>query len=285
MDELVSLDGVLPPASTYKYPLPAIGYDDISLAYQRVYGPHIDKFLETQWFNHRGLHYVLQDARLCEQFATLVARFNISQQDPGYDQAKAATQSLEASVIWSIMSMARRVAGSPDPSSGQISAEDINGGVLDAATRVEVLENMLLGQHLDSEMPRSTENSRNGAGLQVQLQEREREFWRLMHKFLTIRDDEASASHELDATLKDARNFLDVKENRDVIYSIAVVRLHGGRENLDSLSHQNNGGGTGQDKNLTLAKDFLEKQAAGKGTTQVVQRICGMAARAWTLPR
>ncbi|KAI4167058.1 MAG: hypothetical protein LQ343_007523 [Gyalolechia ehrenbergii] len=285
LDELVALDGVPPPAPTITYPLPPIGYDDLSLAYRRVYGPHIDKFLETQWFSNRGLHYVLQDARLCERFATLVARFSISQQDPGYDQAKAATQSLEASVIWSIMSIARRVAGTPDPSSGQISAEEINGGVLDAARRVEVLENMLLGQHLDSEAPTNTENSRNGAGLQVQLQEREREFWRLMHKFLTIRDDEASASHELDATLKDARNFLDVKENRDVIYSIALVRLHGGRENLENLSNQNNGGGNTQDKNLTLAKDFLEKQAAGKGTTQVVQRICGMAVRAWTLPR
>ncbi|KAL8936219.1 MAG: hypothetical protein Q9211_004289 [Gyalolechia sp. 1 TL-2023] len=285
MDDLVALDGVPPPAPTISYPLPPVGYDDVCLAYRRVYGPHIDKFLETQWFNNRGLHYVLQDARLCERFATLVARFNIGQQDPGYDQAKAATQSLEASVIWSIMSIARRVADSPDPSSGQISAEEIHGGVLDAARRVEILENMLLGQHLDSEAPTSTESSRNGAGLQVQLQEREREFWRLMHRFLTIRDDEASASHELDATLKDARNFLDVKENRDVIYSIALVRLHGGRENLETLSNQNSGGSNMQDKNLTLAKDFLEKQAAGKGTTQVVQRICGMAVRAWTLPR
>lgn len=285
IDELISLDGVPPPASTTTYPLSTIGFDDISVAYQRVYGPHIDKFLETQWFNLRGLHYVLQDARLCEQFATLVTRFNITPQDPGYEQAKAATQSLEASVIWSIMSIARRVAGTPDPSSGQISVEEINRGVLDAAKRVEVLENMLLGQHLDNEAPTSTENSRNGEGLQVQLQKRERDFWRLMHKFLTIRDDEASASHELDATLKEARNFLDVRENRDVIYSIAVVRLYGGRENLDSLSNQNNGGGTGQDKGLAVAKDFLEKEAAGKGTTQVVQRICGMAIRAWTLPR
>lgn len=285
MDELIALDGVPPPPSTITHPLPPIAYEDVSLAYRRVYGPQIDKFLETQWFNNHGLNYVLQDTRLCERFATLVARFNISSQDPAYDQSKPGTESLEASVIWSVMSIARRVAGSTDPSTGQISTEEGNGGVLDAAKRVEILENLLLGQHLDSEAPSNIENTRNGAGLQVQLHEREREFWRLMHKFLTIHDDEASASHELDATLKDVRNFLDVKENRDVIYSVAVVRLHGGRENLENLSNQNNGEGNTQDKGLAMAKDFLQKQAAGKGTTQVVQRICGMAVRAWTLPR
>ncbi|KAL8831132.1 MAG: hypothetical protein Q9170_005434 [Blastenia crenularia] len=285
MDELVALNGVPPPASTITQPLPPVCYEDISLAYRRVYGPHIDKILETQWFSSRGLHYVLQDARLCERFATLVARFNISPQDPAYEQSLPATHSLEASIIWSIMSIARHVGGGKDASTGRVSAEEIGGGVLDAAGRVEILENLLLGQHLESEAPSTTENMRNGSGLQVQLHEREREFWRLMRKFLTIHDDEASASHELDATLKDARNYLDVKENRDVIYSIALVRLHGGRENLEHLSHANNGGGNTQDKGLALAKGFLEDEAGPRGTTQVVQRICGMAVRAWTLPR
>ena len=285
IDELTAIGGVPAPAPTIIQPLPPIAYEDISLAYRRVYGPSIDKFLETSWFNDRGLNYVLQDARLCERFATLVARFNITQQDPGYAQAQPATESLEANVIWSIMTIAWRVAGSTDPSNGQPSIEEANRGVMDAAKRVEILENLLLGQHLDSEAPVISDIPKNGVGLRVQLHEREHIFWRLIHKFLTIRDDEASASNELDATLKDARNFLDVKENRDVIYSIATVRLYGGRENLENLSNQNNGGSNTQDKGVALAKDFLEKQAGGKGTTQVVQRICGMAIRAWSLPR
>ncbi|KAL9604512.1 MAG: hypothetical protein Q9219_000477 [cf. Caloplaca sp. 3 TL-2023] len=282
--ELLAINGVPPPDSTVTQPLPPVAYEDLSLAYRSVYSIQIDKFLETQWFSSRGLVYVLQDARLCERFATLVTRFTINDQEPAYLREKPITDSLEAEVIWSIMSIAPRIAGNMD-SPNQISSEDLHGGVLDAARRVETLENLLLGQHLDVEAPSGAEVTRNGTGLQVQLHEREREFWRLMQKFLTIHDDEASASNELDATLKDARNFLDMKENRDVTYSIALVRLYGGRENLENLSNPNNGGSTTQDKGLGLAKNFLEGQAAGKGTNQVVQRICGMAVRAWTLPR
>ncbi|KAL9009978.1 MAG: hypothetical protein Q9173_005039 [Seirophora scorigena] len=272
IDDLIAINGVPLPALTVTSPLLENHYQSLTTAYQQVYGPHIDKFLETQWFVNRGLESVLQDARLCERLATLVARFNIDPQTEAFSQALPATQSLEASVIWSIMGIARRVAS-------QNRQEDINSGVLDAAKRVETLESMLLGQYLHSEPPPKPE-SINGTGLQAQLSQREREFWRLMHKFLTIRDDEASASHELDETLAGARACLDVKENRDVIYSIALVRLHGGRENL-----QNTEGGSIQDKDLGKAKMFLREEAEGKGNTQVIQRICGMAMRAWTLPR
>ncbi|KAI4140477.1 MAG: hypothetical protein LQ341_003828 [Variospora aurantia] len=272
IDDLIAINGVPLPALTVTQPLLENHYQSLTTAYQQVYGPHIDKFLETQWFVNRGLEYVLQDARLCERLATLIARFNIDPQTEAFNQALPATQSLEASVIWSTMSLARRVAS-------QNRQEEINAGVLDAAKRFETLENMLLGQYLYSEAPPQTENI-NGTGLQAQLSQREREFWRLMHKFLTIRDDEASASHELDETLAGARGCLDVKENRDVIYSIALVRLHGGRENLE-----NTDGGSIQDKDLGKAKKFLRDEAEGKGNTQVIQRICGMAMRAWTLPR
>lgn len=272
MDELIAIDGVPLPPLTVTQPLLETHYQDVTIAYQRVYGPHIDKFLETQWFVTRGHEHVLQDARLCERMATLIARYTIDPKTEAYNQALPATRSLEANVIWSIMSIARRVAGQNSP-------EDANAGVHDAARRFDILENLLLGQYLYSDVPPDSE-SMNGTGLQAQLNQHRREFWRLMQKFLTIHDDEASASHELDETLINARACLDVKENRDVIYSIALVRLHGGRENLE-----NTDGGSIQDKDLGKAKKFLRDEAEGKGSTQVIQRICGMAMRAWTLPR
>ncbi|KAL8712317.1 MAG: hypothetical protein Q9220_003468 [cf. Caloplaca sp. 1 TL-2023] len=284
MDELIASETDPHSAPPPIQSLPPASYEDVTLCYQRVYGPQIDKFLETQWFSARALEYVLKDARLCERFASLVSRFNVDPSSPTYHQMLAATKSLEASVIWSIMSTARRVA-SLNQSSSQRNPEDTSAGVLDAAKRVEILESLLLGQYLDTEAPAAAESARNGTAFQAQLNQREREFWQLLHRFLTIHDDEASASHELDEILLDTRRLLDSKENRDVLYSIAVVRLHGGRENLDNPPQLNHSASHVPDKGIKIAKEFLEGQATGKGTTQVVQRLCGMAVKSWTLPR
>lgn len=272
IEELTAIDGVPLPPITVIPQLQDQHYEEVSTAYQRVYAPQIDKFLETQWFAHRGLTYVMQDARLCHRICTLISRFSIEPDTEAFDRARPATWSLESNVIWSIMTVAKRVAGQKNP-------VEVNAGVLDAAKRFEIIENLLLGQYSYEEVPIKAETM-NGSGLQAQLSQRGQEFWRLMHKFLTIRDDEASASHELDETLAGARGCLDVKENRDVIYSIALVRLHGGRENLENTE-----GGSVPTRDLGKAKTFLKEEAEGKGNSQVIQRIAGMAMRAWTVPR
>ncbi|KAL8901015.1 MAG: hypothetical protein Q9207_005421, partial [Kuettlingeria erythrocarpa] len=235
-------------------------YEELSTAYQQVYAPQIDKFLETQWFASRGLNYVMQDARLCDRICTLISRFSIEPDTEAFDRARPATWSLEANIIWSIMAVAKRVAG-------QNNAVEASAGVVDAAKRFEIIGNLLLGQYSHEEVPPKAETV-NGSGLQAQLSQRGQEFWRLMHKFLTIRDDEASASHALDETLAGARGCLDVKENRDVIYSIALVRLHGGRENLE-----NPDGGSVPNRDLGKAKTFLKEEAEGKGNSQSVRVI------------
>ncbi|KAL8634894.1 MAG: hypothetical protein Q9228_007558 [Teloschistes exilis] len=284
LDELIAVNGIPPPLSAAISALPPSTLENIKIAYQRIYGPAIDKLVETQWFVSRGMTHVMEDARLCGSFATLIARYEIDERNPGYPQLQAATKALEASVIWSIMGLARRVAGTLNPINGHAGLdEDTKAGVLKAARRVEIVQNLLLGQHVDAEVAPQAEHVKNGTAFEAQLIQREREFWQLMYKFLTIRDDEASASHELDATLKNAIDLLDSRENRDVIYSIAVVRLRGGRENL---ANHNNGEESSEDDNgLGLAKTFLKQEAHTKGTNQVVQRVCGMAVNALGLSK
>ena len=277
MDELIALEGIPPPPPTGR-PMQSEDYDKIKLAYQNIYGPSIDKFLETPWFCQSGMKYVMEDGHLCERFASLIDRYHIDHQGPGAQQTLAATKSLEASVVWSVMKLARRVADTAASSTD--AAEGNNSGVSDAAKRVTILENLLSGQYLESESAPAVESTRNGTAFEMQLNKREYEFWQLLHTFLTIRDDEASASQELDSILNSARNLLDSRENRDIVYSIAILRLHGSRESLE-----NNGGGNTHNQTLQVAKDFLQKEAEGNGTTQVVQRLCGMAMNAWALPR
>ncbi|KAL8998008.1 MAG: hypothetical protein Q9169_002848 [Polycauliona sp. 2 TL-2023] len=282
IDDLVAYEG---DPSYLTQPLAPTTFDNLRTCIQKVYCTQIDKFLETQWFFNRALDHVLRDVRLTERINRLISLFTIEPRSPTYEQSAFATRSLEAGIIWSIMNIARRVSGPLDPPNPQINSDEVNAGVLEAARRVNIFETLLTGQHLDTEAAAPmAEQPANGTSFQAQQHQRENDFWRLLHKFLTIHDDEASASHELDRTLNDAKGLLDLKENRDVMYSVAVVRLHGARETLENVPQQNNRSSEPEDKLLDKAKKFLEGQTV-RGTNQVVQRVCGMASKAWTLPR
>lgn len=282
IDELVAYEG---DPSYLTQPLAPTSLDNLRTCIQKVYCTQIDRFLETQWFFNRALDHVLRDARLTERINRLISLFTIEPRSPAYEQSAFATRSLEAGIIWAIMSIARRVTGPLDSPNPQISPDELNAGVLEAAKRVNIFETLLIGQYLDTEVAAPmAKQPANGTTFDVLQHQREHDFWRLLQKFLTIRDDEASASHELDRTLNDAKGLLDLKENRDVMYSIAVVRLHGARESVENGPQPSNRSSEAEDKLLDKAKTFLEGQTV-RGTNQVVQRVCGMASKAWTLPR
>lgn len=199
----------------------------------------------------------------------------------------AATQSLEASVVWSMMGLCRQVANTPIATNGQASHPDVNDDVKDASARLEVFEKLISGEYLDPEPVLKMENTTNGTAFEEQLKYREREFWRLVNTFLTIRDDEASSAKEIDDTLGSCRSLLDSRENRDVIYSIAIARHVGQRMAEFPNNLQQPASNDEQDARtkLFVAKKFIEDEANGKGTNQVIQRLCGMAMRSWTVRR
>lgn len=254
-----------------------------------VYAPGIDKFLETTWYVSRGEANLLANQKLCEQFVSLIYRFQaIPQNDPNYPLYLAATYSLEAKVIWQMISMCRAVArpvkseGAPEP---EVPMEDVKNGVNDAVTRLEIFEALVTGEYLSSDNapPSTDENKSNGTALGDQFKTRELQFWNLTHTFLTIRDDEASAAKEIDDTISSARSLLDSRENRDVIYSIMIARHIGARiaEFPDNLPQPTSNEEADNKNKLHVAKRFIEDEANGKGTNQIVQRLCGMAARSW----
>lgn len=284
IDDLLLLGGVLPPPITRSTSISPSTYDEIKSIYTTVYAPAIDKFFETRWFQLRGLARVLNDSRLCDQFACLVDRFNHQRLDDAH--ATAVTQSLEASVIWGLMNLCRTSAPGRNGTNGQGNFYDVHDGVEDAIKRLEIFESLISGQYLDSELPPS-DVPRNGSVLEDQLKTREREFWRGMGKFLTLRDDEASSAKEIDDTLALCRGLLDSREGRDVMYSIAIARHIGQRmaEFPDGLQHPVGNDEQDARTKLFVAKKFIEDEAMGKGTSQVIQRLCGMAMRSWTITR
>lgn len=225
------------------------------------------------------------DSRICELIATLLSRVTLDTTNVHFYHDMAVNNSLEANILWLLMALPRSVANASKPSNGQANNVETSDGVLDAANRVEIFENLVLGQYLDVEVPINKEGSRNGTTFDNQLKSREHEFWRLMSKFLTLRDDEASSAKEIDDTLTACRGLLESRENRDVIYSIAIARHLGQRmsEFPDNLSQPSNNSETDPKGRLLVAKDFLEGEAKGKGTNQVIQRLCGIAVRSWTV--
>lgn len=292
MDELLALRGVSPPSTaSIPKPIPPSTYDEIKSVYSNAYGPALDRFFETSWFQFRGLNHLLNDTHLCEQFATLIQRFAIEPTHAQYFAATAATHSLEATVIWGMMALSRQVAKTPNPTNGQVNYLEVNDGVQDAAKRFEIFEHLILGQYFDakseSDPKEEKDPARNGTVFDEQQRSRERDFWRLIHTFLTIHDEEGSASREIDDTLSQLRNLLDSKENRDVLYSIVIARHLGPRvpEFPHNLPKPPDNEEQEEKSKLFLAKNFIEGQAGGKGTNQVIQRVCGMGIRSWTMPR
>lgn len=114
---------------------------------------------------------------------------------------------------------------------------------------------------------------------------RELEFWYNLGNFVTLQDGEGEAATKIDDTLAALRNLLDGRENRDVLYSIAVVRAIGPRvaeyTNEDTPLHLDE---SDNKSKLLVAKKFVADEAAGNGTTNVIRRLCELANRSWSPP-
>ena len=207
--------------------------------------------------------------------------------DPNNYHHYYITQSLEATVVWAMMGLCRQISSKSKSENDNVDEADVKEGVHDAAKRLETFEILVTGEYLDTESaPPESETESNGTALDNQLKTRERKFWGLVHTFLTIHDDEASSAKEIDDTLAACRGLLDSRENRDVIYSIMIARHIGARmaEFPNNLQQPESNDEADSRNKLVVAKRFIEDQGV-RGTNQVVQRLCGMAVRSWTLKR
>ena len=150
----------------------------------------------------------------------------------------------------------------------------------EAANRLTVFETLLTGKVattnvLTAPVPGSADHHRL----------RELEFWYNLGNFVTLQDGEGDAATRIDDTLSSLRNLLDGRENRDVLYSIAVVRAIGPRvaeyNNEDTPLHLDE---SDNKSKLLVAKKFVADEASGNGTTNVIRRLCELANRSWSPP-
>lgn len=278
ISDLLALGGIAPP------PLPATAdvtqqpavLDEAKHLYFSIYAPGLESFLESKWFSVKGVAKLLSDKPLLEQFGTLLQQFaKTSQNDP---KEMAYTGSVEARVVWALACMVRSAAS--ETLNGVNSTMPAPDDAVEAGHRLIVFENLLTGG-----VAPSNPLTKPVAGSGDHHRLRELEFWYQLATFVSLRDDGASSATQIDDTLAAMRNLLDGRENRDVLYSIAVVRAIGQRvseySDADVPHHLDE---TDNRSKLLVAKKFVNDEASGAGTTNVIRRLCELAARSWHVP-
>ncbi|PWY80590.1 hypothetical protein BO70DRAFT_46024 [Aspergillus heteromorphus CBS 117.55] len=281
ISDLLALRGIHPPPPHPITSLPPNRLEEIQAVFLATYAPAIDKFFETRWFQEKALTHLLANAQLMADYSALIDAFN----DPNLNDPNvlARLESFEASVVWSSMTLCRHVM---NVSTGTQPEYDL----VVAAKRLDVVEAMITGEYLEinplAQFP-NREPAANPPTLPDQLTQRSLDFWSAIGHFLTLHDNEASSAKEIDDTLARCRTLLDTFENRDVTYSIAIAR-HLGQRWADfprSFPQPIPTNEKDSGAKLYVAQKFLEQEAGGKGTTQVIKRMCGMVVRSWIVSR
>jgi white-opaque regulator 2 len=170
--------------------------------------------------------------------------------------------------------------------------------VQDAARRIQVFETLITNQHLgpaDSiPKPPSTPKVPGAPQLVAQLEDRKLNFWHALSKFTTIRVPEIpalasdsppsnsamqTALNEVENCLTEVRQVLDAFENRDILYSVAIVR-HYLRPGADRVPPPSSNDEADRGAKLSIARNFLAHEKHS-GTFQVAKVVAGMVVRSW----
>ena len=188
-----------------------------------------------------------------------------------------AIQSLEARLVWLLAIMPRSISLSTAARSDEYPS--------DLLRRIDTLEHLLTGHFLpESNIPSPPPSEQRTSSLKYDGAD----FWYQLGRFTSIHDDGAAQDGQqyINDSLSAMRGILGMMENRDVLYSLAIARHFGGRlaefrprQRILTTRDPND-----DVYKLEVARDFIETEDQ-KGTTQVIQRICGMAIRSWILQK
>ncbi|GAB7363866.1 hypothetical protein MBLNU230_g4430t1 [Neophaeotheca triangularis] len=271
MEQLFSLNDIAPAFQVHELPpsLPSNLQQDIADFYSYNYAAGLDKMFETSWYSQRGLAQLEQDDQLLDFVAQCLDRFRTKSEDY---HARKGILSLEARLIWQFACMPRNTP-------------QRDAHTWEVLPRIDTVENLLTGQFL----PPTRIPPPPRPGSFPQDKEDEQGFWHNLGRFVSLRDDQPDSTvlQHVNDTLGGMRGILGMIEARDVLYSLAIARHIGGRMTEfhpgRRLVASTNADHEDLSK-LVVAQDFTAQEEQ-RGTTQVVQRICGMSIRSWALQK
>ncbi|PTB81370.1 hypothetical protein M440DRAFT_439 [Trichoderma longibrachiatum ATCC 18648] len=278
IDEIIDLLG--PPAPVQQISHTEETFNEITKVYHEMYAGGLSAFFETSWyyFTENGKMTFPKDANLIEHMATFL---KILEGVKANDHTQMAYSGvLETRIVWELACTAYQV---PDrgTNSMRLNLPPDNDAV-EARNRLHVVEALLCGDELLSNplCPPVADGDHHRV--------RQFDFWYSLAEFVRRRENPNSPAtvKAREDVLARMRHLLDGRENRDVLYSIAVVRelapnFDAGYaatipQHLDESDPKNR---------LAVASKFLldESQVTG-GTTNVVRRFSDIASRAFVNP-
>ncbi|KFY75308.1 hypothetical protein V499_04709 [Pseudogymnoascus sp. VKM F-103] len=252
--------------------------DEIKHLWLSIYVNGLESFLESRFYYTDGLEYLLKDKIVMEQFAILLNQF--AKATPDNPAEMLYTASIEGRVVWSLACLVRSAAevASAPPAPPRLDGIPPAEDPIEAAARLAVFENLVTSQIAEG----NSLTKPPATGDYHKL--REMEFWFHLGHFVTLRlhDNDPGSAKEVDETLAALRSLLDGRENRDVLYSIAIVRAIGQRvsEYVESEAPLHLDEQDTRSK-LMVAKRFVRDEGNGAGTTNVIRRFCELASRPW----
>lgn len=274
--ELVSLSGAVPPA--LDSPLTSEKLAEVRDLYDQVYAPGLEKFFETEWYiKPQGVSALISNAAINEMLAGFLQ--SMARTDANDVTGMQYSANLEFRVVWDLASLVytseyKANVGEqlPPPDDGS-----------EARNRVAVFEALLSGEHLDQNPLHPPPAS---ADLRLH-RIREYKFWYSLAEFLRLRDHpNLDIPRQREYILGQMRELLDGRENRDVLYSLAIIRALAPNFPPDFESTLPPHLDESDPKNkLAVARKFIqdESQVTG-GTTNVVRRFSELAVRAFIAP-
>ncbi|KAI5466238.1 hypothetical protein BGZ63DRAFT_411598 [Mariannaea sp. PMI_226] len=277
IDGIIDQLGPAPPARQINPTEEIMG--EITKVYHEIYVLGLSSFFETNWyyFAESGKMSFPRDPKLVELMATFL---EILKAVKANDHAQMASSGiLETRLVWEL---ARLSYQNPDPPAEAVNVLPSDSDAKEAKNRVRVLEALLCGEYLSANPLTSPLPDPDPH------RTRQFDFWYNLAEFVRLQDEpnSAAATKAREDILSRMRNLLDGRENRDVLYSIAVVReLAPNYEpgygatlpyHLDESDPKNR---------LAVATKFIlsEAQVTG-GTTNVVRRFSDIASRAFVNP-
>lgn len=277
IEEIIDSLGPSPPPQQISHTEEAL--NEVTKVYHEMYAGGLSAFFETGWyyFVENGKMTFPEDPDLIERMATFL---KILEAVKANDHSQMASSGiLETRIVWQL---ARTVYQTPEKTNALKQTLPPDGDAVEARNRVQVVEALLCGEYLPTNplTPPSQDIDPHRT--------RQFEFWYALAEFVCMRDNPRSipAVQEREDVLARLRRLLDGRENRDVLYSIAVVRElapnfdpnYGSTipQHLDETDPKNR---------LAVASKFIldESQVTG-GTTNVVRRFCDIASRAFVNP-
>ncbi|KAI0009705.1 hypothetical protein F4779DRAFT_627639 [Xylariaceae sp. FL0662B] len=277
VDELVGLGGAVPP--TLNFPLTKEQLDEVRDLYDQVYAPGLEKFFETEWYTRpQGVSALVSNTAVNEMLVGFLQ--SMSKMDANDVAGMQYSANLEFRVVWDLAALVYTSEYKVNVGEHLPATDDGS----EARNRVAVFEALLSGDYLDQNplMP-PPEN----ADSTLHHRTREFKFWYLLAEFLRVRDQSGiDVTRQRNHIIGQIRDVLDGRENRDVLYSLAVIRAFAPKFPPDFESSLPPHLDEGDPKSkLAVARKFIqdESQVTG-GTTNVVRRFSELAVRAFIVP-